>query len=294
MNQKRRGIPLRPHEPTGALPGTGGSGRRWLGRPSTPQAVVIVVAYLAFYLLVGWAIGLLARHRIVEGDVLATVGSIFFALVLPIGIGALSLVGFTRAAGWTRSVFGRRRDRGPRWMWLAPALVCLAILGHAGATEWSAWSAGQIAALALAGLCIGLAEELLTRGLVVKVLRDARHSERYVMIGSALLFALLHLSNLISGMKPGTVAATVVYTFGFGTCMYLTMRVTGTLWAAIALHALTDPTTFLATGGVDEAVASQSSGMWSLLTVGSTLGMIVLTFVAVFLVKGRRPLPPAV
>ncbi|MFE5828903.1 type II CAAX prenyl endopeptidase Rce1 family protein [Streptomyces sp. NPDC056488] len=82
-------------------------------------------------------------------------------------------------------------------MWLAPAAVCLAILGHVGTIGWSTWSAGQIAALAPAGLCIGLAEELLTRGLVVKVLRDARHSERYVMIGSVLLFALLHLSNLL-------------------------------------------------------------------------------------------------
>ncbi|MGW6540121.1 CPBP family intramembrane glutamic endopeptidase [Streptomyces sp. NPDC055051] len=290
MNDQCRGLPLRPDDPTGVPPGTDGKGSRWLGRPSTAKAVALVVAYLAYYLLVGWLIGLLAGDRIVEGDLLATAGSIFFALVLPIGIGALTLVGLTRATGWTRSVFGRRADRGPRWMWLAPTVVWLAILGHVGTTGWSAWSAGQIAALALAGLCIGLAEELLTRGLVVKVLRDARHSERYVMIGSSLLFALLHLSNLLSGMRPSTVAATVVYTFGFGTCMYLTMRVTGTIWAAIALHALTDPMTFLATGGIDEAVSPQSGGVWSLLTVGSTVLMVLLALAAVFLVKGRPPL----
>ncbi|WP_406333061.1 CPBP family intramembrane metalloprotease [Streptomyces zaomyceticus] len=291
MNDQRRRLLLRPDEPTGAPPGAAGGGLRGLGRPSTSQAVVIVVAYLVSYLLVGWVIGLLAGDRIVEGDIPATAGSVFFALILPIGIGALALVGFTRAAGWTRSVFGRRADRGPRWMWLAPALVCLAILGHAGTVEWSTWSAARIAALALAGLCIGLAEELLTRGLVVKVLRDARHSERHVMLGSSLLFALLHLSNLLSGMKPGTVAATVVYTFGFGTCMYLTMRVTGTIWAAIVLHALTDPTTILAAGGVDEAVTSQGGGVWSLLTIATTILMVVLGLAAVFLVKGRRPLP---
>ena len=54
--------------------------------------------------------------------------------------------------------------------------------------------------------------------------------------------------------RAGTVAVTVVYTFCFGMCMYLAMRVTGTIWAAIVLHGLTDPTTILSTGGVDEAV----------------------------------------
>ena len=39
-------------------------------------------------------------------------------------------------------------------------------------------------------------------------------------------------------------------------CMYLAMRVTATIWTAIVLHGLTDPATFLSTGGVDEAVRS--------------------------------------
>ncbi|MFD4374362.1 CPBP family intramembrane glutamic endopeptidase [Streptomyces sp. NPDC058486] len=263
---------------------------RWIGRPSTKQAVALVLAYLVYYLAVGWVVARFAGDRIVEGDVLATAASIFFGLVLPVGIGALTLVGLTRALGWTRSVFGRRADRGPRWMWLAPALVCLAIAGHVGTIEWSSWTAGRIAALAVAGLCIGLAEELITRGLVVKVLRDARHSERYVMVASSVLFAAMHSVNLLSGMTPGTVAATVVYTFGFGTCMYLTMRVTGSIWVAIVLHALTDPTTFLATGGVDEGAVSQG-GLWSAVTAGSTFLMVALAVVAVLLVKGRRSRP---
>ena len=69
----------------------------------------------------------------------------------------------------------------------------------------------------------------------------AGHGERFVAVVSSLLFALMHTVNFISGMEVSTVLATVVYTFGFGMCMYLTMRVTGTIWAAIVLHGLTDP-----------------------------------------------------
>ncbi|MFE5792921.1 hypothetical protein ACFQ8C_10110 [Streptomyces sp. NPDC056503] len=61
--------------------------------------------------------------------------------------------------------------------------------------------------------------------------------------------------------------------------------------AAIALHALTDPTSFLAAGGVDEAVTPQSGGVWSPLTLDSAI-LMVLALVAVFLVTGRGHLLP--
>jgi len=45
-----------------------------------------------------------------------------------------------------------------------------------------------------------------------------------------------------------------VYAFGFGVCIYLSMRVSGFLLVAIVLHGLTDPTTILATGGLDDGL----------------------------------------
>ena len=187
---------------------------------------------------------------------MASATSIFFALVLPIGLGAIGLLVFCARVGWLRDILGPQPIRGSHWMWLAPVLVVAAIGGHLGGTDWSAWTGGQVAMLALAGVCIGVAEELATRGLAVKMLRDAGRSERVVAFVSSLLFALMHTVNLISGMAVTTVAATVGYTFCFGMCMCLTMRVTGTIWAAIVLHGMTDPTTFLSTGGLDEAVQS--------------------------------------
>ena len=171
-------------------------------------------------------------------------------------------------------------------MWLATVLVVAAVVGHVRGTDWSEWTGGQVAMLALAGICIGVAEELATRGLAVKMLRDAGRSEQVVAMVSSLLFALMNTVNLISGMAVTTVAATVGYTFCLGMCMYLTMGVTGTIWAAIVLHGVTDPTTFLSTGGIDEAVSPQGAE-WTAFASLATVGFMLLAVAAVFLIRGR-------
>lgn len=266
--------------------------KRFFDRPATWKAVLVVAAYLAYYLLIGQAIGAVFGDEIDQDDPLATGASIFFGLVLPIAIGAVTVLGFTAFTGLLRSVFRAQPVRGRGWMWIGPALVIFAVVSHAAVIEWNSWQPEQIALIALLGICVGLAEELASRGLPVLMLRGAGHSERFVMVVSSLLFALMHMVNMLSGMKASTVLVTVVYTFGFGVCMYLTMRVTGTIWAAIALHAVTDPTTILASGGIDEAVTDRAGG-WSLLGSAATILMIVFSFVAVFLVRGARRAPTA-
>ncbi|WP_152176364.1 CPBP family intramembrane glutamic endopeptidase, partial [Mycobacterium tuberculosis] len=86
-------------------------------------------------------------------------------------------------------------------------------------------------------------EELLTRGYVVTMMRRAGHGEIAVAVMSAGVFAALHIGNAFtSDQSIVTTALQVVYTFFFGICMYLALRVTGTIWAPILLHASTDPT----------------------------------------------------
>jgi membrane protease YdiL (CAAX protease family) len=254
-------------------------------RPATWKAFLLVGGYLAYYLAVSQLIGFLFGDEI-DDDVLANATSMFFALVLPIGLGAIGLLVFCARVEWMRDIFGPQPIRGSHWMWLAPVLVVAAVVGHVGGTDWSHWTAGQVAMLAVAGVCIGVAEELATRGLAVKMLRDAGRSERVVAVVSSVLFALMHTINLISGMAVSTVAATVGYTFCFGMCMYLTMRVTGTIWAAIVLHGVTDPTTFLSTGGIDQSVNAQGTG-WTTFASLATIGFMLLAVAAVFLVRGR-------
>ncbi len=260
-------------------------------RPATWKAFLLVAGYLVYYVAVSQLIGLLFGDEIDDDNVVANATSMFFALVLPIGLGAIGLLVFAARVGWLRDIFGPQPIRGSRWMWIAPVLVVAAIVGHVGGTDWSDWTAGEVVMMPVAGVCIGVAEELATRGLAVKMLRDAGRSERVVAVISSLLFALMHTINLISGMALGTVLVTVGYTFCFGMCMYLSMRVTGTIWAAIILHGLTDPTTFLSTGGIDEAVSNQGAG-WAAFASIATIAFMLFAVVAAFLVRGRVAEPP--
>ncbi|WP_327145735.1 CPBP family intramembrane glutamic endopeptidase [Nocardia sp. NBC_01327] len=251
------------------------------------MALVLIVAYLVFYLLVGQLTSWLFGDRIDKDNVVATAPSIWFALVLPIAVGALALVTVTARMGKLAAIFGPQPVRGSGWMWIGPALVLIAIIAHLAGTRWSSWTGAQISAMLVLGVCVGVAEELATRGLTVQILREAGHGERFVAVVSSLVFALMHMVNLISGMELSTVAATVVYTFGFGMCMYLAMRVTGTIWAAIVLHACTDPSTFLSTGGLDKAVGDSGGSGASIIAAFATVLLIVFGVVAVFFVRGK-------
>ena len=266
---------------------TRAAGRGFWDRPATWKAVALVVGYLAFYVVVGRLLRAVFADQIDEDNFISSATSTFYALVLPTMVGFLALLVFTWRIGWLPAVFGPQPIRGRGWMWLAPVLILATVVGHLGATDWSRWTAGQIAMLGLLGLFIGLVEEVATRGLAVKVLRDAGHSERVVMVVSSLLFGLMHMTNVLAGVPLRTVLVTVVYAVFFGICMYLTMRVAGTIWAAIVLHGTTDPTTYLATGGVDEAVGTQSDTVWDVVTGGGTIAFCVFAAVAVFLVRGR-------
>lgn len=254
-------------------------------RPTLWKLLLIVVVYLAFYLAVGQVISRVFSDQIDSDNVVASASSIIFGLALPIAIGAVALLIFIAKLGWLRSIFGPQPIRGRGWMWIGPILVAAAIAAHLTGTDWTAWSAGEIISLLALGVCVGIAEELLTRGIAVKMLRDAGHGERFVAVVSSLLFALMHTVNFISGMEASTVLATVVYTFGFGMCMYLTMRVTGTIWAAIVLHGLTDPTTILSTGGLDTSVTGASGA--TVVATFITILLVLFAVVAIFFVRGR-------
>ena len=138
------------------------------------------------------------------------------------------------------------------------------------------------------GLLIGFVEELAYRGLGVKMLRDGGHGEWAVAALSSLVFGLSHLANLINGQSFATVGSTVVYTIAFGVLMYLSMRVTGFLVGAMILHGLTDPTTILATGAVDELKTTTAAANGFLSgAAGWTFLLILAGYVLLIFIRGR-------
>ena len=264
--------------------------KRFWNRGGWWKALLAAAVYLAFYVSLSFPISAWFGQYVDADNVLATPASIFFGLALPILIGAIVLLCFIGSLGWFREIFGRQPVAGRWWMWIAVALLVIPIGLRVAATSWSEYSVGVILTMLATGLCIGLAEELITRGIAVNLLRRAGHGERTVMVLSSLIFALLHTVNAFT-QPLLNVALTVVYTFGIGVMLYLVLRVTGHIIWPILVHAATDPTTFLATGGVD--AAGKTSGSESLIALAGVFNFIYIAaaIVAIFLVKGKASLP---
>lgn len=261
--------------------------RRFWNRGGWWKAVLLAAVYLAVYQGLGWVIQNIFGDLIDTDNLFGSPLTIFFALALPILIMALLLLAFIRSMGWQGEIFGRQRVRGRAWMWVAVALILIPTVVKLFAIKWSAYSVTVVLATLFFGLCVGLAEELLARGVATNLLRRARYTERVVFVLSSLLFGLLHSVNILSGQPAITVAITVVYTFGFGAMMYLSMLATGRIVWAILLHAATDPVTFLATGGLD--AHGSTAGDSALLSIGSIFNYvyILVALIAIIFVRGK-------
>ncbi|PCE13388.1 hypothetical protein AUC47_08920 [Microbacterium sp. SZ1] len=258
---------------------------RFWNRGGWWKALLVAAVYIGLYLGASQLIGILFAGQFDLTDQFGSASTLSITLLLPVVVGSLILLAFAASVNWLPELFGRQPGRGRGWMWIAPVIVVLAAVLRAAGTDWSAYSIGVVLVTFAAGLFIGLSEELLTRGLAVNLLRKGGYSERWVMVLSSLIFALLHSTNLISGQALMTVLLTMAFTFFFGVAMYLTLRVTGSLIWPILLHAITDPTTFLATGGIDTA-AGAPNPLLSIAGISVYL-YAILTIAALFLVRGH-------
>lgn len=267
--------------------GTGGSSSAWQDfweRGGLWRAVLAAAVYLALYLGGSRVVGTWFADAVDPDDLFATPAGVFVALALPLLVGAVVLVVFVASLRWFPVLFGPQ-PAGRGWMWLAPALVLAPVLLRALGVDYGAYASGVVATTLFAGLLVGFVEEVLCRGVVVTLLRRGGSSEWVVMVVSSVIFALLHSANALSGMAPATVAVTVVYTFGFGVAMYLTLRVTGNLVWPILLHGLFDPMLFLATGGIDETTTVTPTSPLLALATPTNVLFIALGVVALFLAR---------
>lgn len=250
------------------------------------KAITFAAAYLALYTGVSLIIVVVWGDSVDGRDLFGDPLSVFIGVALPVTIGAVILLAFALSVGWLpRPLFSRQPVRGRGWMWLAPALVVITIVLRVFGIDWGEYTVAVVLTTFLAGIFIGLSEELLTRGVVVTLLRRHGYGEWIVAVVSSAVFGLLHFSNLIGGQSIVVVLPTVGFAFGFGLMMYLTLRVTGNLIWPIVLHALTDPTTFLATGGIDVHGTNTSP----LLPIAglSTIVFLLFALVALVFIRGN-------
>ena len=261
--------------------------QRFWDRGGWWRPFLVALVYLVIYNGISLLTSAVFAGFIDPANLTGSASSVFFGIALPILLGGVVLYLFVLSLGWSREIFGRQPGRGSWWMWIALVLVVVPILLRLFATEWSGYSLDTVLAILFLGLCVGFAEELISRGVAVNLVRRGGLGERAVMLISSAVFGLLHVSNILSGQAPLAVAVTVVYAFGFGVMMYLVLRVTGSIIWPMLLHAATDPTTILATGGIDTHGAT--AGAEGLLSIAALFNYayLVLAIIAIFLVKGK-------
>ena len=119
------------------------------------------------------------------------------------------------------------------------------------------------------------------------MLRAAGHNEWVVAALSSLIFALLHLGNLFSGQSLVQVGLTVIYTFCFGVMMYLTLRVTRRLVWPMIIHATTDSSAILLTGGIDEINGGATAGTLAGVAGLANVVVVPAALILLIFVRGR-------
>ena len=252
------------------------------------RLLLVVVVYLGIYLGIGWVVGQVGGDS-VDADLLSGAGAVFTQLTVGLMGGAIVLVVFASFMGWTKELFDRQPVYRSWWMWLGPITALVPVLLRILGIDWGRHGIDVVAMVLFTGAMVGFVEELLYRGIGVKMLRDGGHGELTVAALTSLVFAFSHSINLFSGQEIATVAFTWVYTFAFGVLMYLTLRSTGFLVGAMVVHGLTDPTTILATGGLDELTDKAGDSAFLDAAGFFTFGLILIGFVLLAFVRGRAP-----
>lgn len=245
------------------------------------RALLLAAVYYGLYELFGYLLGFVTGAPDLEPG---TAEYVLLATALPIVFASIALVVFAMSLGWLKEIFGRQSIGGRGWMWIGIGVVLAINVSALLSIDYGKAGFVLVATWLLTGLFIGFAEEVLTRGFVVNLMRKAGHGEIAVALASAGLFAALHIGNVFTSTQGLAVTLLqVVYTFAFGICMYLALRVTRTIWAPILIHASTDPTLFLQGG-------YPAGGVFGLLPALSTYLVIALGFVLliVLIVSERR------
>lgn len=259
--------------------------KRFWNRGGIWRALLLAAVYLGVYELIGFLIGLVVHVEDGRHGGTDSAASVFFGTALPLIITSLLLLGFAASVGWLKELFSRQSLGGRRWMWIALIVVLVINVAALLVIDYGKAGIPLVGTWLFAGLFVGLVEELVTRGFVVNLMRKGGHGEIAVALASAGIFAALHFTNLFtSDQGLGTTLVQIVYTFAFGICMYLILRVTRTLIAPMLVHASTDPSIFL----FGEFPTTGNPLM--LLPTLSTYIVIVTGFILliVFLVSERR------
>lgn len=207
-------------------------------QPSVRIAVFVFIGYIATIVIAN----LIFARDFDFTEVTKTAENTRDGILIPVGVAALYLTIMATVLGWWRPALFEPRQRVhlPRWLWVIPIL---AVIGFAGDIARSD-NRGDFTTehwwyLTIGFALVGYGEELMTRGLLLTGMR-AEWVEKRVLIGTTLLFALMHGLNFVFGQDLSTTIKQVVGVIPMALLFYVVRRVTGTLIFSMVVHALLD------------------------------------------------------
>lgn len=206
--------------------------------PSVALGFLLYFGYLGVFFTT-WIVNGVDYNRIGEN---AETTRLWYALPTLFG-GAFLAIALTWL-GWWRLVLFDRQKSGPAWAWLFPIVMGGVILLHFSGLHADKLTPDLLLWSTLGAIGVGFGEEMITRGSMVVGLRS-RYSEVRVWLVGTLLFSALHAPNVLFGLPLGNMLFQLAYTFVFGSAMYATRRISGTLLLPMALHGLWDSSLFL-------------------------------------------------
>lgn len=192
------------------------------------------------------------------------------ALMIAGGAGVSAALGLLvmRVSPASLRQYGVRVPRGARaGLWFLPLPITIVLVL---ATQGVRVPGAVLIAYAVLTVCVAVNEEVWFRGIILAVLRGG--GVRAAIIGSSIVFAVMHLANLAGGQALPEAILQLTFAALFGVAAAELAVVTGSLWPAIVWHAAWDFVNY-AGGNVTTNAALAGTGAASAVILAYVLVM---------------------
>ncbi|MFP4974963.1 lysostaphin resistance A-like protein [Paenibacillus sp. CN-4] len=193
-----------------------------------PYAAAVIAALICTFLT---AVGSAAAQTSGLAEVPA-----YLIMTASVVLSVLAGLLLLRRSGLSAKEAGFRRpaSSSARYVWFCVPLLLIEAIPLAVYSPEFARPGAEYAALALFTVVVGFNEELYFRGLSFSALLGK--SRKQAVIGSSLIFGVLHGANALSGTNPAGVLLQIAFAFLAGLMLALIFSITRSLWIGIVWH----------------------------------------------------------
>lgn len=216
-----------------------GSQSNYRVKPSMMAAIIILVVYMAVFSTI-WIINNVDYKTIGK-----TIESTKLHYAMPTIVSSFIVACLLTIFGWWRIVLFDKEKNGPKWIWLGVFIMLVLAILNFSDINFSNISSDLLLYSILGGIGVGFGEEIITRGSLLVGLNSKNYSENKVLIFSSLIFAAIHLPNMLFGSPVVATLIQLVLAFIIGSLLYITRRLSGSIFLPIFLHGFWDSSLFL-------------------------------------------------